>query len=290
MKKFLALCFLIAVISLSLTACVVTDPTRFMYDNEELYEVGDGVTDAKIERVEIDWIDGNIKVAYHSLDNIRIAEKSDDKLDDDMVMRYRVVGTTLKIKYCASGSWSFDNIEKDLTLYLPKGLILSELNIDTVSDVVTLTELNILDLTVESTSASVMLDNCMVSNEIELETVSGNLHIAADKINKLKIETVSGRMNISADSIEELEIETTSGNSIIDCNSIGTMDIDSVSGDVELKLPEDSAFTLRYSSVSGKLTSALDFTKEDKAYHINGGGRGYKISTTSGDVSIAKKK
>ena len=290
MKKILVLCFTIIIIALSLTACVINDPTRFMYDNEELYEIGNGVTDAKIERVEIDWIDGNIKVAYHSLDNIRITEKSDDKLDDDMVMRYRVVGTTLKIKYCASGSWSFDNIEKDLTLYLPKGLVLSELNIDTVSDVVTLTELDIHDLTVESTSASVMLDNCKVSNEIELETVSGNLHVAADKINKLKIETVSGRMNISADSIEELEIETTSGKTILECNSISTMDIDAVSGSVELKLPEDSAFTLRYSSVSGKLTSALDFTKEDKVYLVNGGGRGYKISTTSGDVSISKKK
>ena len=267
MKKILVLCFTIIIIALSLTACVINDPTRFMYDNEELYEIGNGITDAKIERVEIDWIDGNIKVAYHSLDNIRITEKSDDKLDDDMVMRYRVIGTTLKIKYCASGSWSFDNIEKDLTLYLPKGLVLSELNIDTVTDVVTLAELDILDLTVESTSASVMLDNCKVSNEMELETVSGNLHVAADKINKLKIETVSGRMNIS-----------------------GTMDIDAVSGSVELKLPEDSAFTLRYSSVSGKLTSALDFTKEDKVYLVNGGGRGYKISTTSGDVSISKKK
>ena len=289
MKKILAVVIIVLALSIPLTA-KLSDSTQFIYDNEELYEVGNGVTDVKVDRVEIDWIFGDIKIAYHSLDNIRITEKSDTDLSDSMVMRYRIVGTTLKIKYCASGSWNLDDVEKDLTLYLPNGLVLEELNIDTKTDVVTLTELNAVNLTVESTSASVMLDNCNVSNEMTLETVSGNLHITADKINKLKIETVSGRMNIFAESIKDIEIETTSGKTVLDCAYIGTANINSVSGGVELKLPEDSAFTVRYSSVSGKLTSALDYTKEDKAYHINGGGRGYKISTNSGDVSIAKRK
>ena len=289
MKKILAVVIIVLALSIPLTA-KLSDSTQFIYDNEELYEVGNGITNVKVDRVEIDWIYGDIKVAYHSLDNIRITEKSDTDLSDDMVMRYRIVGTTLKIKYCASGSWSFNDIEKDLTLYLPNGLILDELNIDTKTDVVTLTELNAVNLTVKGGSASVMLDNCNVSNEMTLETVSGNLHVTADKINKLKIETVSGRMNILAESIEDIEIETTSGKTILDCGYIGTANINSVSGGVELKLPEDSAFTVRYSSVSGKLTSALDYTKEEKAYHINGGGRGYKISTNSGDVSIAKRK
>ena len=289
MKKILAVVIIVLALSIPLTA-KLSDSTQFIYDNEELYEVGNGITNVKVDRVEIDWIYGDIKVAYHSLDNIRITEKSDTDLSDDMVMRYRIVGTTLKIKYCASGSWSFNDIEKDLTLYLPNGLILDELNIDTKTDVVTLTELNTVDLTVEGGSASVMLDNCNVSNEMTLETVSGNLHITADKINKLKIETVSGRMNIAAEYIEDVAIETTSGKTILDCGYIGTANINSVSGGIELKLPEDIAFTVRYSSVSGKLTSAFDYTKEEKAYHINGGGRGYKISTNSGDVSIAKRK
>ena len=47
MKKILVLCFTIIIIALSLTACVINDPTRFMYDNEELYEIGNGITDAK---------------------------------------------------------------------------------------------------------------------------------------------------------------------------------------------------------------------------------------------------
>ena len=289
MKKILAVVVIVLALSIPLTA-KLSDSTQFIYDNEELYEVGNGVTDVKVDRVEIDWIFGDIKIAYHSLDNIRITEKSDTDLSDSMVMRYRIVGTTLKIKYCASGSWNLDDVEKDLTLYLPNGLVLEELNIDTKTDVVTLTELNAVNLTVKGGSASVMLDNCNVSNEMTLETVSGNLHITADKINKLKIETVSGRMNILAESIKDIEIETTSGKTVLDCAYIGTANINSVSGGVELKLPEDSAFTVRYSSVSGKLTSALDYTKEEKAYHINGGGRGYKISTNSGDVSIAKRK
>ena len=289
MKKILAVVVIVLALSIPLTA-KLSDSTQFIYDNEELYEVGNGVTNVKVDRVEIDWIFGDIKIAYHSLDNIRITEKSDTDLSDSMVMRYRIVGTTLKIKYCASGSWNLDDVEKDLTLYLPNGLVLEELNIDTKTDVVTLTELNAVNLTVKGGSASVMLDNCNVSNEMTLETVSGNLHITADKINKLKIETVSGRMNILAESIKDIEIETTSGKTVLDCAYIGTANINSVSGGVELKLPEDSAFTVRYSSISGKLTSALDYTKEDKAYHINGGGRGYKINTNSGDVSIAKRK
>ena len=133
MKKILAVVIIVLALSIPLTA-KLSDSTQFIYDNEELYEVGNGITNVKVDRVEIDWIYGDIKVAYHSLDNIRITEKSDTDLSDDMVMRYRIVGTTLKIKYCASGSWSFNDIEKNLTLYLPNGLILSELNIDTKTE------------------------------------------------------------------------------------------------------------------------------------------------------------
>ena len=292
MKKLIALSLIIIILCPILSACnIAANLTHFLYDNEELYTVGDGVINDKIDRVEIDWIRGDIKIEYHSLENIRFTESPDKDVDDDMIMRYRVEGSTLKIKFSASGEWNFNNIKKDLTLYLPSDLSLSELDINTTASVVTLRELNIEDLTMDTVSASVMLDNCNITSEIEIETVSGNIHIDAEAIPSLTIETVSGRMNITADTIEELDIETTSGSVLLDCSEgIEKMDISAVSGEVDLSLPENSAFTVRFDTVSGKLTSTLPFTQDGDAYHVNGGGNGYKIDTVSGDVTITKSK
>ena len=74
MKKILAVVIIVLALSIPLTA-KLSNSTQFIYDNEELYEVGNGITNVKVDRVEIDWIYGDIKVAYHSLDNIRITEK-----------------------------------------------------------------------------------------------------------------------------------------------------------------------------------------------------------------------
>ena len=77
MKKLFAISLIIIILCPILSVCnVAANLTHFLYDNEELYTVGDGVIEDKIDRVEIDWIRGDIKIEYHSLENIRFTEKN----------------------------------------------------------------------------------------------------------------------------------------------------------------------------------------------------------------------
>jgi len=291
MKKIFAFILVVLMLCPLLAGCNMSaNITNFLYDNEELYTVGNGnISVGDINKIEIDWINGDVKVVYHGLDTIRIVERSEDELNEDMTLHYYANGDKLKIKFASSGEWNFKDIEKELTVYIPQSLMLAELDIDTVDSVVKLTDLALINLHVDTISASVMLDNCNITQNIEVETVSGSIHIDADRINKLDMETVSGVMNITANDIKGLNIETTSGSAYITANDyLGQSDIDTVSGNITLRLSLYSSFTVRFGSVSGRLNSDFDLRKDGNKYDYNGGGVGYKIDTTSGDVTITR--
>ena len=292
MKKLIILILAVLILCPALSACnTSSNVTSFLYDKAELYSVGGANLEVgDINKIKIDWIDGKVNVAYHSLDTVRISEKTETgKEEEDLTVHYLVDGNTLRIKFAASGEWVFKNVKKDLTVYLPVGFDLDQLEIKTKDSVVTLDEIAVTDLYVDTVSGSVMLDNCHVSRDIEIETVSGSIHIDTDNVESLKMETVSGSMNVTASVITVLDVETSSGQVNINASEyIGSIDIDAISSDVTLKLPETASFTLRYITQTGKMSCALPYKKEDGKYLINGGGSGYKISTLSGDVTVTK--
>jgi DUF4097 and DUF4098 domain-containing protein YvlB len=167
------------------------------------------------------------------------------------------------------------------------------------------------DLKVETTSGEVRLSD--IAGSLNAGTISGDVRVEDGKVNGAKVNTTSGEIEIdgvsgeidlstvSADiSVSEaregrLTLGTTSGEIVYDGSlaSNGTNQISSISGDVKLRLPEDSAFRLDASSVSGDLTSEFDLTSGESGRRsltgvANGGGPALNVSTTSGEIDISR--
>ena len=223
--------------------------------NDTKYTAGNGeVSAAGITQLSINWVSDSVTVEYYDGNTISFSEPEHSDLD--YALRYLVDGNELKINYCKSGlKWTLGALrDKDLTVYLPKGLVLDEIDIETIS-------------------ADVAL-NGLTAKEIELNAISGNIN-AFGSFTNINVETVSG------------------GAEIIALTKPTSMDFETVSGRMKVYIPEDiSGFTVTYDSVSGG-ASVNDFEvsmPQSKTYKYGDGSTRIDFESVSGNIEIKKAK
>ncbi len=225
----------------------------YSYDNESLYTAGSGEVSANgITELSVDWISHNITIEYYDGNTISFSEPKQS--DPDYALRYRVDGNELKIKFCKSGFKASNPKNKELTVRLPQGLILNELEIDCVSA----------DSNIKGISA----------NSFDVDTVSGNIN-AEGKFNDIDID------GVSADS------------KIITHAALREFDSDTVSGDCTVFVPADiGGFTINCDTVSGEVYTNDFKVTSIKQSHGNGtyvygdGSSEIKVNSVSGDFQI----
>ena len=169
-------------------------------------------------------------------------------------MRYRVDGNELKIKFCKSGFKASNPKNKELTVRLPQGFVLNELDIDCIS-----ADSNIKGIT---------------ANSFDVDTVSGNIN-AEGNFNDIDIDGVSANSKIiTHTNLRELESNT-------------------VSGDCSVYVPDDiNGFTIHCDTVSGEVYTNDFKVSSIKQAHGNGtyvygnGNSEIKVSSVSGDFDI----
>ena len=273
MKKAFLIMMILAVCAGLLSGCRIsihspTSLSSFYYDNAEKYVVGgSGITDA-VERVEICWLSGGVKVAAHKEDIVRFSEEANRMLTNDNSVHYWLDGTTLRIQFCSSGEWDLNGLKKELTVLLPEELMLKELKINCVS-------------------AKIEVDSIQ-AEELNLNTISGAVTAEVlGAMRELRVSTVSGKASVTAQRIETVEMNSTSGVLLLSAEETPErIDMDTVSGAVTLILPEDTGMTLRFDTVSGKLSSELPGERDGKNSVFGDGTCECSVDTTSGDLRI----
>ena len=137
--------------------------TNYRYD-DSAYHKGQGTIPAPaLEKIELDWIDGNVTVIICQDAYVSVSESAPAELTEKTQLHWFVSedGKTLSIKYRGSSSfWGrTKNKDKDLILRIPEKLVgqLQTLNINVVS-------------------SNVIVSNIVVDN-IDVKTASGNVTI-----------------------------------------------------------------------------------------------------------------
>ena len=137
--------------------------TNYRYD-DSAYKVGDGTIPApNVESIDLDWIDGNVSVVICQDAYISITESAPAELTDKTRVHWSVSedGKSLSIKYRASSSFFGTNKdkEKDLILRIPEKLLgqIKNLNINAVSSNVTVSDIIIDNIDIQTASGNVEL-------------------------------------------------------------------------------------------------------------------------------------
>ncbi|MGN1413650.1 MAG: DUF4097 family beta strand repeat-containing protein [Anaerovoracaceae bacterium] len=261
---------------LLLTGCVVhfnggNAGSTFDYSDAESYTVGGGSADAAVKNLEIEWLSGKVNVTVSESDSILLEETANKELPDDLIMRWKQDGDTLRVKFCNAGTWNTNGMEKELTVTIPEGLELDVLEIETVSA----------DISAQQIKA----------DAVDCETVSGDVDIAVDRVKLLQAETVSGSIIAAAKELKETELDTTSGDIRLNLEKVsGDCEIGTVSGDVTLAVPGRSDFAVRYDTVSGEMESDISLKKDGDEFICGSGKHTFRIDTISGNLTILENK
>ena len=220
------------------------------YDHAKEYTMGGATLSQPVERVEIEWISGSICLAAHSDSTVDFSEQANRKLNEKTTLYYWLEGTTLHIKFGRAGRWDAANLEKDLTVYLPEGLALKDVEIDSVS-------------------ADVTVDNVAVDT-LELDTVSGDISAwCPGTVELMEVDAVSGDVSLTADRVRRLEV-------------------DNVSGDTEVTVSDPVNVTVEMDTVSGKPVTDLPYQQggDEETYIFGTGEDRWRVDNVSGKLKI----
>ncbi len=182
--------------------------------------------------VDIQNISGKIDVIETDNDFISIEYHN----GNEVKAYYKVDGQVLTIKTNYKRGFGINaSYEGDITLYIPKNTLLSNININTVSGD-SLIDINADQSDIDSVSGNVTVKKPVLS--VDVETVSGNIDILVEYSATVDVETVSG--NLIYTGIEyDLDFDTVSGDIVGENKQSNIANVnlsfDSVSGDLIVK-------------------------------------------------------
>ena len=297
------------------------------FANADKYTVGDTEITSTVENLDIDWTSGKVNIEYHAGSGVSVSETANRDTSEDEKLRWWLDGTTLRIKYAKPQLTIFNNLKKTLTVSLPEGIVLKNVDIDTTSADIGVPSMTADEIKFDTTSGDV--NAVITAKKLSASSTSGDLNVRQDSdINTAHFSSTSGALAFTVPSAEKISMESTSGDiSVTVPRTVGDLNLDSTSGsikpdiantdkakfsstsgditatlvsfkdlnvdvtsgDVTLKLPEISGFTLDLDARPSKLKSSLAMVKKgDDQYVFGDGSARLRVSTTSGDVHIDK--
>lgn len=259
--------------------------TYLDYPDSEKYLKGGSEITQKIDNLDIEWINGEIKIINTENSNISFDEYSNKDTEDSNMLRYYVSGNTLFIKYGKKG-YIDSSLEKKLIVYVPISQVFNSVDIETQSANVYLSNIVGNEIDIETVSGDIdVLD--INFKLVELESVSGDVALNTKfSISKLNTESVSGTVNIKIEEVSDIEVDTTSGTITIYLLNFSDLSIESVSGNITINIDGNAEFKI-YSNVY--INGSFPLQRAGNSYSTLNGKNIGKIETVSGMVSINKR-
>lgn len=128
---------------------------------------------------------------------------------------------------------------------------------------------------------------------VQAETSSGDVQLSGS-FASVRANTASGDVSLEGEA-QELQFGSVSGDVELDLRQIPRqLTMSSKSGDCELTMPGNEGFTLQFSTVSGELDSDFPLvgpigTRSGEAIYLDGGGRTFRVSSISGDITLRQQ-
>lgn len=225
----------------------------------------------EVREISVDWAAGKITVSSADVTEIRFSETGSSKYP----MVWKLKNGKLDIDFCEDDlhfgfrNFGFLNFgEKDLTILVPRDFSCEELEVDTAS-----TTLEVSDLTIR---------------KVDLDTASGICRFQNCTISELDIDTASGDVFFQG-TLDALDFDAASaGFTGVLSNIPNRMAVDSMSGELDLTLPENAGFTVKMDGMNNDFTSDFPTTMRGGSYVCGDGRLLIDMDGMNNDVTIRK--
>ena len=283
------------------------------YANMSAYKAGGAdISASEVSSIEIHWPAGGVELTVNDGDTVSFSETANREKSEEEQMHYYVNNGKLSIQYSRKrASFSFGLgalLKKELTVSIPRSLVLDDLTVDAASAPIRGTELSAKDALIDSSSGAIVVSFANAEN-IRIDSASGKIDATVDcDVKSVKADTSSGAIELALQGTDTLTVDSSSGAIKVKAQSAndasfnsasGRIDaafaetpaklrMDSSSGSQKLTLPENAGFTAAVDTASGKFTCELPVAMNNKEYVCGSGEAQFTLDTASGDIEIIK--
>ena len=288
------------------------------YDRQRGFFCGTGhsrrVTETSLPSQEVKGIDVQIvngditlRQAEDSQSDILLGgdvERLEARLDDSGVLSIRQGNTASSTFFFLRGLAA-----ADVELTLPRrywefvqlstvngdveidGLEAGRLSLKTASGDVKLQDASCHELAFKSASGDLEADGS--AGSVQAETASGDVKLEG-AYGSIRAASASGDLEICGRG-REIRCTSASGDVEIATDTVPEqLEVSSKSGDCEITMPDGEGFTLQFSTVNGELDTNFSLVgpvkaRSGEAIYLDGGGRSFRVSSVSGDISLWHK-
>jgi len=261
------------------------------YANAEKYTAGGAEIDGAVKNLDIDWVDGEVNIAYHAKGTVEIAETAPRAISEDEALRWWLDGDTLRIQYAKSGFslrklFSFKSKSKTLTVTLPEGVELGDVGIDVTSGDVMVRDLKADNVKIGLTSGDLSIKQSGTTERMELKSTSGNIDAELSDVGDLIVDVTSGDIKVEGGAVTKASVDSTSGKINVNLTAFDDLKIKATSGNITAALPSNPGYRAEVDTTSGSFDYTVALTRDGKAYTCGDGSAHLKIDSTSGNVRL----
>ena len=257
------------------------------YPNADKYTVGNATVSGEVNSLFIDWTAGKVTVQYYDGSDIRVEETASRSLSDDDKLRWWLDGDTLRIRYAKGGFRISFNLDKQLTVSLPRDLILKSADIGCTSGELIIPALNAEEIRLNTTSGNIEAGTN--AKKLTASSTSGDVKVSQQShLESVKLDSTSGTIYPDFASADMADFSSTSGGVTGTVAAFKSLRASSTSGSIDLKVSAEPGFTCKAHSTSGGFSSDLPLTKNGDTYTCGDGSASCVLDTTSGNIRLGK--
>lgn len=256
-----------------------------------------------IEKVDLYWESGLIRIDTHSGDDIKLIERALKNSKEYDKMTYEVEDGVLNIDGNMESKWRFFSFgpspeQKIIDLKLPqdKPELLKEMLINAQSADIVADNFGIENLKAELSSGNVKVEKSKM-NSCDISVTSGNITVdeveaySGKEIVLIKTKSTSGNVKVYGCDAKTVDVESTSGNSTCDkVTAVDSIQVRSTSGNIDLS--DCKTKDLGLSVTSGNINTKSVVADQAKAnlssgdIELNIDAEKIDCYATSGDIIV----
>lgn len=209
----------------------------------------------KVRELTIDWFNDSITVRAYDGTEVCVSETSDTILNDSLTLHYALTSDgELKVEFCKPGVKvkAKEAPAKRLLVLLPRTLRLEEVEVNGVSQSLTMDSISCEKLELNSVANFVVLNECRVG------------HLESNSVNTYFMEATFSQLP------EDIELNT-------------------VGSSATFYVPADAGITIDMNGVVSDLSCDLPLSRKGKKHVLGNGACKVEVNSVSGTLYIKQK-
>lgn len=228
------------------TGCSIHGLDEYKITNaggDSSYNLGDHYVEDKLTDIDIKWPCGKVEIRESigfEKPTYQFYERWGYETNEDVgdrIIHWKLENGKLTISPAASGTYKYDELEKDLYLFIPTEFSLNSLKIDTVK---------------------ANIDSTIVGDNTTINSVSGSITFYSESAKEVRINNVSGDVNLSFSEFDNIVIDTVSADTVLTTKKDKELnvEVDTISGKKTLNdvVESSKGKKVELNSVSGSIT------------------------------------